>query len=153
MATQLVGYSELMGEIDEDLAGEEDIGYDEEIGAHKKKHVAKANRRYPLGLGNATVLAGGTAILKGVPPLLFRTDRLMLVPTAPGLLVTQIMAANVAQSLGSNGSPVEAFGPGSFGAAMTGQTVSPGVEVAVTISNPTAGPIDISGTCFGLVDQ
>jgi hypothetical protein len=151
-SAQLVGYGELMGEIDPDL-----VGYDAQIGRISPDQIGaakvQANRRYAVGLGAVVVPAGGSAILRGAPTLKFRADRLMLVPTAPGALVTQVMAGNVSQTMGSNGSPVEAFGPVAFGAAMTGQTIDPAVEIFVTLTNPTIADITVSGTVLGLADQ
>jgi hypothetical protein len=153
-SAQLVGYGELMGEIDPDLVGyDAQIGIsNDQIGAARPGKV-QANRRYAVGLGAVVVPAGGSAILRGAPTLKFRADRLMLVPTGPGALVTQVMAGNVSQTMGSNGSPVEAFGPVAFGAAMTGQTIDPAVEIFVTLTNPTLADITVSGTVLGLADQ
>jgi hypothetical protein len=163
---ELVGYDELIGGLDPDLMGyDEQIGDDDDddevgdiIGRKKQKRVrktavVKADRRYAMGLGAVLVAAGATATLRGAPSLRFRVDRLMLVPTAPGLLVTSVIAGNVSQTLGGNGSPVEAFGPDAFGASFQGQTLSPAVEVVVTIQNPTGGDIGVSGTVLGLSDQ
>lgn len=148
---ELVGYEELVG-IDNDYIGDDT----DEIGARRRGRVqktVKADRRYSLGLGSVSVPAGGTAILRGAPSLKFRVDRLMLVPDAPGALVLNIQAGNVSQTLGGQGGPVEAFGPASFGAGMTGQTLDPAIEVVVTLQNPTGGPIQVSGSVFGLADQ
>lgn len=155
MATQLIGYADLMGaDVDPDL-----VGLDEELGAISNDQIGakggkvRANRRFAVGLGSVVIPAGGSAVLRGAPTLPFRADRLMLVPSASGALVQQVMAGNVAQTMGSNGIPVEAFGPVSFGAAFTGQTVAPAVEMFVQLTNPTGADITCSGVFYGLADQ
>ena len=161
MGQELVGYGDLIGALD----GGDYLGHDEEIGGDELMgdelsgrnrngpNKVKADRRYPMGIGQVVVPAAGTAQLTGAPTIPFRVDRLMLVPSAPGCLVTTIVAGNVLQSLGGAGIPVEAFANDSIGASMAGQTLSPAVPVVVTLVNPTGAPITVSGAVFGLADQ
>ena len=113
----------------------------------------EANRRYDLGLGSVSVPAGGVAILVAAPAIRFRVDRIMLVPTAPGLLVIDIKSGIVSQTVGGSGSPVESFEPRAIGAQMSGQTLDPAIPVQVTFSNPTGAAISVAGNIFGLADQ
>ena len=156
MATQLIGYGELIGALDNDYMGyDEEVGVlsEHDIGARGAQRTVKADRRYTLGLGSVSVPAGGTAQLSGAPTLKFRVDRLMLVSTAPGVVVTSIVAGNVLQSLGGGGSPVESFAPNAFGASMAGQSIDPAIPVVVTLVNPTGAAIQVAGNVFGLADQ
>lgn len=112
-----------------------------------------ANRIYDLGLGSTTIAAGAVGQLTGAPAIRFRVDRLFLVPTAPGLLLLDVKAGIVSQSVGGAGSPVESFSPTAIGARMSGQTLDPAVPVVLTISNPTLAAITISGNIVGKADQ
>lgn len=112
-----------------------------------------ANRMYDLGLGSVTIAPGAVGQLTGAPAIRFRVDRLFLVPTAPGLLLLDVKAGIVSQSVGGAGSPVESFSPFAIGSRMSGQTLDPAVPVILTISNPTLVAISISGNVIGKADQ
>ena len=112
-----------------------------------------ANRIYDLGLGSVTIAPGAVGQLTGAPAIRFRVDRLFLVPTAPGLLLLDVKAGIVSQSVGGAGSPVESFSPTAIGARISGQTLDPAVPVILTISNPTLAAITISGNIIGKADQ
>jgi hypothetical protein len=170
---------EIGGDFDslgDELSGEEEMMAGDELGdvlgsldsdqlgavrrliARSKRNTARgprlmANRIYDLGLGSVTIAAGAVGQLTGAPAIRFRVDRLFLVPTAPGLLLLDVKAGIVSQSVGGAGSPVESFSPQAIGARMSGQTLDPAVPVILTISNPTGAPITISGNIIGKADQ
>lgn len=158
---------ELSGDELGDVLGDELSGLDtDQLGAvrrmiarsRKNRATARgtrtmANRIYDLGLGSVTIAAGAVGQLTGAPAIRFRVDRLFLVPTAPGLLLLDVKAGIVSQSVGGAGSPVESFSPTAIGARMSGQTLDPAVPVILTISNPTGAPITISGNIIGKADQ
>jgi hypothetical protein len=172
----MVGYRDLIGAIggqwDEEI-GSDDLGYDDmgdelgdelsglsddQLGRAIRKRTARgvrtmANRIYDLGLGSVTIAAGAVGQLSSAPAIRFRVDRLFLVPTAPGLLLLDVKAGIVSQSVGGAGSPVESFSPQAIGARMSGQTLDPAVPVILTISNPTLAAITISGNIIGKADQ
>ena len=137
---------------------------DEQLGAFMRRRRGRgrnrgrgrripANRVYDLGLGSITIGPGATGQLTGSPAILFRVDRLFLVPTAPGAIVLDVKVGIVSQTVGGAGSPVESFGPTAIGSRMSGQTLSPAVPCTVLLFNPTLGAITISGNVIGKADQ
>lgn len=162
----VLGDDEMAGDELGDVLGDELQGLDsDQLGAvrrlirrSRKRSTARgdrtmANRIYDLGLGSVTIAAGAVGQLTGAPAIRFRVDRLFLVPTAPGLLLLDVKAGIVSQSVGGAGSPVESFSPQAIGARMSGQTLDPAVPVILTISNPTIAAITISGNIIGKADQ
>lgn len=166
---ELSGYGEeIVGdEYDEEL---EAIlsGYGDEIGAKKKARARKALakiaakraimpmrnrqlRRYPLGLGATSIGAGATAIISANPQLPFRVSR--LVTPSSGLLIDNVAVGTVSQFVSAGAVPVEVFAPNAVGVALRGDTAVPGVQVQITISNPTGGPLVFSGAIIGTVAQ
>jgi hypothetical protein len=144
---------DVLGSLDADQ-----LGAVRRLIARGKRNTARgprlmANRIYDLGLGSVTIAAGAVGQLTGAPAIRFRVDRLFLVPTAPGLLLLDVKAGIVSQSVGGAGSPVESFSPQAIGARMSGQTLDPAVPVILTISNPTLAAITISGNIIGKADQ
>jgi hypothetical protein len=162
----VLGDDEMAGDELGDVLGDELSGLDsDQLGAvrrilrrSRRRNTARgdrtmANRIYDLGLGSVTIAAGAVGQLTGAPAIRFRVDRLFLVPTAPGLLLLDVKAGIVSQSVGGAGSPVESFSPQAIGARMSGQTLDPAVPVILTISNPTLAAITISGNIIGKADQ
>ena len=158
----VLGDDEMAGDFDN--IGDELAGLDaHQLGAvrrilGRKRRTARgervmANRMYDLGLGSVTIAPGAVGQLTGAPAIRFRVDRLFLVPTAPGLLLLDVKAGIVSQSVGGAGSPVESFSPFAIGSRMSGQTLDPAVPVILTISNPTLAAITISGNVIGKADQ
>lgn len=111
-------------------------------------------RRAPLGMredssGNAffTLAAaiGSTTVMRGKVSRPFHGDRLLIVPSAPGVVITSIQVGDEEQLAAPN-APVELYGP----QALTDQLpdnfspVSSGVDFAVTLKNTTAA--EITGT-------
>jgi len=179
-SAKMVGYRDLIGAIagnwDEEI-GSDDLGYDElgdelegdysdelsglsddQLGRGSRRRGKRgtrimANRIYDLGLGSITIAPGAVGQLTAAPAIRFRIDRLFLVATDPGLLLLDIKAGIVSQSVGGAGSPVESFSPTAIGARMSGQTLDPAVPVILTISNPTLAAITIAGNVIGKADQ
>jgi hypothetical protein len=162
------GYDDEIGAYDlglDDLSGDELSGInDNDLGAMVRRMRGgragadgrariEANRIYDLGLGSVTIAPGAVGQLTGAPAIRFRVDRLFLVPTAPGLLLLDLKAGIVSQSIGGAGSPVESFSPTAIGSRMSGQTLDPAVPVILTISNPTLAAISIAGNIIGKADQ
>ena len=175
---ELAGYGEeIVGddemdydaELDEILAGEDD---DDEIGrrrskkARRKRRKAKLARarmkalrkvrnrqlrRYPLGLGATSIGAGATAIIAANPQLPFRVQR--LVTPSTGLLIDNLAVGTVSQFVSAGAVPVEVFAPNSFAVSLRGDTAVPGVQVQITVSNPTGGALTFSGAIIGAVAQ
>lgn len=149
-----LGYEE-----DDDL---ELSGYGEEImGATPRRRFGRRAairkvrnrqmRRYPLGLGVTSVPAGGTAIIRANPQLPFKLER--LVSPSLGLSIDNLQVGTVSQFVAAGAVPTEAFAPDAVAVQLAGDTAVPGVDIAITVSNPTVGAINFSGVIIGLVAQ
>lgn len=134
----------------DDLVGAlEELGIDSDlVGARRRK---KADRRYILGLGSATLGAAGATNLTAQPNLTFRPDRIVLADSvANNSTVTSIKSGNVDQVIGSS-FPASLFGATAIGTSMKGQTVPANTQISLGITMAAAGTI--SGGIVGLADQ
>lgn len=152
-----------MDEFEEDDFGDDELsGYGEEIvGAARRasrprraiRRVKNVQlRRYPLGLGATIIGPGATAIITANPQLPFRVNRLVTAGGA-GLLIDNVQVGTVSQFVAAGSVPVEIFAPDAVAVELKGDTAVPGVNVQITVSNPTAGPITFSAAIIGLVAQ
>lgn len=168
---ELAGYGEqIIGDdFDDDVAailsGMSDD--DDMVGAIRRKKAKRANlmrakmalrgvknrelRKYPLGLGATNLGAGATAIIGANPQLPFRVRR--LVTASVNLLIENIQVGTQSQFVAAGAVPTEVFAPNSFDVDLKGDTAVPGVQVQLTVSNPTAGALVFSGAIIGDVAQ
>lgn len=156
MNDDLLGFSdEIDGDYDEDM---DDLlgGYGEEIVGGRGKRLRRVRnqqlRRYPLGLGATSIAAAATAIITANPQLPFRVNRLVIAGGV-GLLIDNLQVGTVSQFVAAGSMPVEVFAPDAVAVQLKGDTAVPGVNVQITVSNPTGGPIVFAGAIIGLVAQ
>jgi hypothetical protein len=136
--------------MDVDISGAlEELGIDSDlVGAALKR---KADRRYILGLGSATLGAAGATTLTAQPNLDFRPDRIVLVDSvANNSTITSIKSGNVDQLIGSS-FPAALFAATAINTSMRGQTVRANTQVVIGVTMAAAGTI--SGGIVGLADQ
>jgi len=162
MAYDIVGDVDLVGDAVDDLlrgADGELEGYGEQIiGAPRRGmqrppaaqlRESKPNRldSLALGIGVTSVAATSSAVVTVTPQVPFRLQR-FLSPTA-SLSVNDIKVGTNSQFVGAGSIPIEAFANNSVGVGLKGDTAVPGVDIALYVSNPTAGAISLSGAYFG----
>ena len=107
-------------------------------------------RRYPLGLGITSVPAAGTVIIRANPQLPFKLERVST-PTL-AMTIDNVQVGTVSQFVAAGGVPTETFGPNAVGIQLKGDTAVPGVDVAVTVTNPGV-LANFTGAIIGLVAQ
>lgn len=103
-------------------------------------------RRAPLGFPNGTILAGASSnFVTQQVSRVFHPDRLLIIPSAPGVVVDSIRVGDEEQTV-TPGTPVELYGtaaltdtlPDNFSPVQTGTTVT------VNLRNTTGAPIDVT---------
>lgn len=112
-------------------------------------------RRYPLGLGATVIGAGATAIISANPQLPFRVNRLVVAINAgsTGLLIDNLQVGTVSQFVAAGSVPIDVFAPDAVAVQLKGDTAVPGVNVQITVSNPTGGALTFAGAIIGTVAQ
>lgn len=154
-----------LGELEGEVGGygEEIVGGEWALGARRRgrrrpgrnafvrKVRNKQLRRYPLGLGVTNILAGATVIVRVNPQLPFMIERITT-PTL-GLTIDNVQVGTVSQFVAAGAVPTETFAPNAVAVQLKGDTAVPGVDIAVTVTNPTAGAVNFSGAIIGLVAQ
>ena len=108
-------------------------------------------RRYPLGLGVTNIAAGATVIIRANPQLPFKVERI-ITPTT-GMTIDNIQVGTVSQFVAAGAVPTEVFQPDAVAVGLKGDTAVPGVDVAITVTNPGGLAADFSGALIGLVAQ
>lgn len=96
--------------------------------------------------------AGATVQIRLQPQVPFKPKRLST-PGAAGLFIVDILVGNASQFVASGEIPVECFGPTATYVNLKGDTAVPGVDIIVTVRNPTAGALVFSGMILGPVAQ
>lgn len=107
-------------------------------------------RRYPLGLGITNIGAAATVIIRANPQLPFKLERIST-PTL-AMTIDNIQVGTVSQFVAAGGVPTETFGPNAVAVQLKGDTAVPGVDIAVTVTNPGIAA-DFTGAIIGLVAQ
>ena len=163
--------------------GEEIIGdyedspeYDDDVGARRRRRRRpparrrrrrpaprarlrrvrqKQFRRYPLGLGATVIGAGATAIISANPQLPFQVNRLVVAINAgsSGLLIDNLQVGTVSQFVAAGSVPIDIFAPDAVNVSLKGDTAVPGVNVQITVSNPTVAALTFAGAIIGTVAQ
>lgn len=119
--------------------------------ARSSRDVAK---RAPLGFGGFSLTAGSTTTLTTRVQRSFAADRLLVVASATGLVITSIKVGDEEQILGGL-VPQEMYGPNALADSRPDDfTPGPGgIDFSITINNPTAGTITGSAGMKGLVKR
>ena len=149
---------ELEGDVGYDMSPHALSGYGAEIvGAAPGRQAAikpvanKSLRRYPLGLGITNIGAGATVIIRANPQLPFKIERITT-PTV-GMTIDNIQVGTVSQFVAAGAVPTEVFAANAVAVQLKGDTAVPGVDIAVTVTNPGAAAANFSGALIGLVAQ
>lgn len=148
MPYDIVGDTEIVGDaLDQILSGAED-----EVGAARKAKIKQTRpttlKRLPLGIGSTSIAAGNAAVITVTPQIPFKLER--FISQSTGLLITDIKVGTNSQFVGSGSVPIEIFGRDAQGIDLKGDTAVPGVDIALMVSNPTAGALTCSGAYLGL---
>lgn len=172
---EIVGEDALVGdvvdEILEELSGIDDE--DEDVGAVKRRLKKRIKRRwmpkvrraikkvrstqfrnYPIGLDITAVAAGATVTVERRPQLPFKPVRLSIPATlSAGLMITDVQIGTASQFAGPGEIPVECFDVPATDVRLKGDTAVPGVNILITVRNPTAGALNFTGMILGDVAQ
>lgn len=124
------------------------------------KLLAGDQRADILGLGSVTVPAGsggssGLATLQTVVQKPIQISRLIL-SGEPGWEAVNIMDIKIgvdSQFTSTDGAPAAMFGPTAVGAGVQFRPAQTGVTVTITLANPTANAVTISGSALGISAQ
>lgn len=151
----IIGDSNLIGDaVDDLLKGAEDElqGYGGDIlGAVQRGQFRKTapNRiqRLALGIGLTSVAATSSAVVTVTPQVPFKLER--FVSDVASLAVNDIKVGTVSQFVGAGSIPIEIFAHDAVGVGLRGDTAVPGVDIALYVSNGTAGAIVLSGAYLG----
>lgn len=159
MAYDIVGDADLVGDaVDELLKGADDgmdgmEGYGADIlGAVRRAKIRQTQpsklQRLALGLGVTAVAATSSAVVTVTPQVPFKLER--LISQSTGLLINDVKVGTNSQFVGAGSIPIEIFGRDAIGVGLKGDTAVPGVDIALYVSNPTAGSLNLSGAYLGL---
>lgn len=159
------GEYEIVGEDDDDLFDSDVMGDLELVGRRRRrrggsrprtrviKQRTKFNaRQYPLGLGSVTIAAGATstAVLTAQPQRIFRGQRLVLIASVVGALVTDVLVGVRSQLAGVGNQPVELYSATSTYVEQEWDTAQVGNIITVQLQNSLAGTaITVSGAVIG----
>lgn len=155
--TELVGdaVDELLRGYGEEIAGDE-LGYGDEIGRARRgtrpgavnaPRQIQANKKLAIGIGLTNVAASSSAVITVTPQLPFRLERFMT--QSVGLQVLDIKVGTNSQFVGSGSIPIEIFARDAVGISLRGDTAVPGVDIALSLANPTAGILPAGGAYIG----
>lgn len=153
----IVGDVDLVGDaVDELLRGPDDdglSGYGEDIvGAPQRARIRNRKpqklQRLVIGLGVTAVAAATSAVVTVTPQLPFKIER--FISQSTGLNVLDIKVGTSSQFVGSGSIPIEVFARDAVGIGLKGDTAVPGVDIALGVSNPTAGSLNVAGAYVGL---
>lgn len=153
MAYEIVGTSSHDTEIVGDAVDELLSGYgDEIVGAPQRAHIKKTTpnrlQRLALGIGVTAVAATSSAIVTVTPQVPFKLER--FISQAVTLSVNDIKVGTVSQFVGAGSIPIEIFARDAIGVGLKGDTAVPGVDIALSVSNATAGSLNLNGAYLGL---
>lgn len=150
--------TEIVGDaVDELLSGSgwepEVSGYGEEIvGAPQRAKVRRVApqrlQRLALGIGVTSVGATSSAVVTVTPQVPFKLER--FVSQSITLQISDIKVGTNSQFVGAGSIPIEVFGRDAIGVGLKGDTAVPGVDIALYVSNSTAGALSLSGAYLGL---
>lgn len=143
-------------QIEDILSGGEYGG--DAVGALGPRRVARLQRRPARRLrrlflpvaGNVSVAANTTVNFTANPQHHFKPERLTTIGGA-GLLITNILVGTDSQFVAAGSIPVEFFQAANEDVTFNADTGRPGVEITITVQNPTAAPIVFSAAVLGTV--
>lgn len=149
MSYDLVGDTEIVGDAVDELLS----GYGEEIvGAPQRAKVVQRNasrlQRLALGIGVTSVAANSSAVITVTPQVPFKLER--FISQSVTLSIQDIKVGTNSQFVGAGSIPIEIFGRDAIGVGLKGDTAVPGVDIALYVSNGTAGALTASGAYLGL---
>lgn len=144
----IVGDLDIVGDALDDVLS----GADNEVGAARRARVVNKPptqlKRLPLGIGSTSIGANNAAVITVTPQIPFKLER--FISQSLSLLVTDIKVGTNSQFVGSGSVPIEIFARDAQGLELKGDTAVPGVDIALMVSNPTAGALTCSGAYLGL---
>lgn len=148
---EIVGYGDEIvgGAVEDILSGVGAVG-PRRRGVRLRKKPATRVRRLYLPLGSTSILAAATVTITANPQHPFKAERLVVVGGA-GLLITNIQIGTDSQFVAAGSLPVEVFQPNNEDATFNADTARPGVDIAITVNNPTAGAVVFAGAVLGTV--
>lgn len=149
MSYDIVGDTEIVGDAVDELLS----GYGEEIvGAPQRAKVVQRGatrlQRLALGIGVTTVAANSSAVITVTPQVPFKLER--FISQSVTLSIQDIKVGTNSQFVGAGSIPIEIFGRDAIGVGLKGDTAVPGVDIALYVSNGTAGALTASGAYLGL---
>lgn len=157
MPYDIIGDSNLIGDaVDELLRGAADDGIEgyggDILGAVKRGKFQKTapNRlqRLALGIGVTAVAATSSAVVTVTPQVPFKLER--FISQSTGLTINDVKVGTNSQFVGAGSIPVEIFARDAIGVGLKGDTAVPGVDIALYVSNATAGSLNLAGAYLGL---
>lgn len=149
MSYDIVGDTEIVGDAVDELLS----GYGEEIvGAPQRAKVVQRGatrlQRLALGIGVTSVAANSSAVITVTPQVPFKLER--FISQSVTLSIQDIKVGTNSQFVGAGSIPIEIFGRDAIGVGLKGDTAVPGVDIALYVSNGTAGALTASGAYLGL---
>lgn len=174
---EIIGEDELIGdvvdEVLESLSGDEDLDDESDLGAVKARVVRKVRRKfqpvirkalskvrshqfrnYPIGLGTTIVGIGATVTVNLNPQLPFKPHRLSIPATiSAGLMIVDVQVGTASQFAGPGEIPIECFDVTATDSSLKGDTAVPGVQIQLTVRNPTVAAVTLQGMIVGDVAQ
>lgn len=116
-----------------------------------QRTAAQIQRRPALGFGAFSIATTATATLTARPQRAFKGNRLLIVPSAAGLLIQSFRIGDEEQLL-NPGVPVEMYGPLALADDPDDFTpLASGMDAVLVLSNPTGGTITGSAGIKGFV--
>lgn len=141
--------TEIVGDAVDELLS----GYGEEIvGAPQRARVVKSSpnrlQRLALGIGTTSVAATSSAVITVTPQVPFKLER--FISQSVSLSIADIKVGTNSQFVGAGAIPIEIFARDAIGVGLKGDTAVPGVDIALYVSNATAGALNAAGAYLGL---
>lgn len=141
--------TEIVGDAVDELLS----GYGEEIiGAPQRAKVVSRGpsrlQRLALGIGVTSVAAGASSVITVTPQVPFKLER--FISQSLSLSIADIKVGTNSQFVGAGAIPIEVFARDAIGVGLKGDTAVPGVDIALYVSNATAGVLTASGAYLGL---
>jgi hypothetical protein len=111
------------------------------------------DREWPIGFDSvAAVAAGATANITQRPQELFRPERIVIpAAIAASFLVNDIKVGNRSQFLSSGALPAATFSETSFGVRLLLDTCQVAMDLALNVTNVSAGAVRFLATMLGRV--
>jgi hypothetical protein len=105
-------------------------------------------QRLALGIGTTSVAATSSAVITVTPQVPFKLER--FISQSVNLSIADIKVGTNSQFVGAGAIPIEIFARDAIGVGLKGDTAVPGVDIALYVSNATAGALNAAGAYLGL---